>query len=206
MRYTEEQLKLFTKPLSETEKESCERALRMIKDVFKKHNFIESSSQFLNREDGISTTLLLGENLQISIFIQGSYANNTNVKSNSDIDIALELGDITKFMDVYGHLSTIFSGNIDILLVSDLLSPKTNIGSLVKKNFLNDRVLIYQKLEEAMVENLVNNPRMRDITEYNEVTQNAIKESLEKYKTEGITKSSESIDNYFERMVRENTK
>jgi len=45
-----------------------------------------------------------------------------------------------------------------------------------------------------------------DITEYNEVTQNAIKESLEKYKTEGITKSSESIDNYFERMVRENTK
>ena len=109
-------------------------------------------------------------------------------------------------MDVYGHLSTIFSGNVDILLVSDLLSPKTNIGSLVKKNFLNDRVLIYQKLEEAMVENLVNNPRMRDITEYNEVTQNAIKESLEKYKTEGITKSSESIDDYFERMVRENTK
>lgn len=54
-----------------------------------------------------------------------------------------------------------------------------------------------------MVENLNNNPRMRDITEYNEVTQNAIKESLEKYKTEGITKSSESIDNYFERMVRE---
>lgn len=57
-----------------------------------------------------------------------------------------------------------------------------------------------------MLENLDNNPRMRDITEYNEVTQNAIKESLEKYKTEGITKSSESIDNYFERMVRENTK
>ena len=57
-----------------------------------------------------------------------------------------------------------------------------------------------------MVENLENKPRMRDITEYNEVTQNAIKESLQKYKTEGITKSSESIDNYFERMVRENTK
>lgn len=139
------------------------------------------------------------------VYLFGSYARGEE-DENSDIDIALELGDITKFMDVYGHLSTIFSGNVDILLVSDLLSPKTNIGSLVKKNFLNDRVLIYQKLEEAMVENLVNNPRMRDITEYNEVTQNAIKESLEKYKMEGITKSSESIDNYFERMVRENTK
>lgn len=104
MRYTEEQLKLFTKPLSETEKESCERALRMIKDVFKKHNFIESSSQFLNREDGISTTLLLGENLQISIFIQGSYANNTNVKSNSDIDIAVVLESI--FVGNFSMLST----------------------------------------------------------------------------------------------------
>lgn len=29
-----------------------------------------------------------------------------------------------------------------------------------------------------MVENLDNNPRMRDITEYNETTQKAIKESL----------------------------
>ncbi|MCY7062912.1 hypothetical protein MK385_08975 [Streptococcus oralis] len=56
------------------------------------------------------------------------------------------------------------------------------------------------------MENFDNKVRLRDITEYNEFTQNAIKESLEKYKTEGITKSFESIDNYFERMVRENTK
>ena len=28
---------------------------------------------------------------------------------------------------------------------SDLLSPKTNIGQLVKKNFLNDREVIYEK-------------------------------------------------------------
>lgn len=56
------------------------------------------------------------------------------------------------------------------------------------------------------MENFDNEVRLRDISEYNEVTQKAIKESLEKYKTEGITKSSESIDNYFERMVRENTK
>ncbi|WP_298713344.1 nucleotidyltransferase domain-containing protein [uncultured Veillonella sp.] len=104
MRYTEEQLKLFTKPLSETEKESCERALRMIKDVFKKHNFVESSSQFLNREDGISTTLLQGENLRISLFIQGSYANNTNVKSNSDIDIAVVLE--STFVGNFSMLST----------------------------------------------------------------------------------------------------
>ena len=140
----------------------------------------------------------------LKVYLFGSYARGEE-DENSDIDIALELDDITKYMDVYESLSSVFNENVDILLVSDLLSPKTNVGSLVKKNFLNDRVLIYQKLERAMVENLDNKPRMRDITEYNEVTQNAVKESLEKYKTEGITKSSESIDNYFERMIRENT-
>lgn len=140
----------------------------------------------------------------LKVYLFGSYARGEE-DENSDIDIALELDDITKYMDVYESLSSVFNENVDILLVSDLFSPKTNIGSLVKKNFLNDRVLIYQKLERAMVENLDNKPRMRDITEYNEVTQNAVKESLEKYKTEGITKSSESIDNYFERMIRENT-
>ena len=139
------------------------------------------------------------------VYLFGSYARG-EADDKSDVDIALELEDESTYFDVYGNLLTIFHGEIDIFLVSDLLSPKTNIGLLVKKNFLNDRVLIYKKLERAMVENLENKPRMRDITEYNEVTQNAIKESLEKYKTEGITKSSESIDNYFERMVRENTK
>lgn len=139
------------------------------------------------------------------VYLFGSYARG-EADDKSDVDIALELEDESTYFDVYGNLLTIFHGEIDIFLVSDLLSPKTNIGLLVKKNFLNDRVLIYKKLERAMVENLENKPRMRDITEYNEVTQNAIKESLQKYKTEGITKSSESIDNYFERMVRENTK
>lgn len=139
------------------------------------------------------------------VYLFGSYARG-EADDKSDVDIALELEDESTYFDVYGNLLTIFHGEIDIFLVSDLLSPKTNIGLLVKKNFLNDRVLIYKELERAMVENLENKPRMRDITEYNEVTQNAIKESLQKYKTEGITKSSESIDNYFERMVRENTK
>ena len=138
------------------------------------------------------------------VYLFGSYARG-EADDKSDVDIALELEDESTYFDVYGNLLTIFHGEIDIFLVSDLLSPKTNIGLLVKKNFLNDRVLIYKKLERAMVENLENKPRMRDITEYNEVTQNAIKESLQKYKTEGITKSSESIDNYFEGMVRENT-
>lgn len=46
--------------------------------------------------------------------------------------------------------------------------------------------------------------RTRSIDEYNETTQNAFKESIEKYENKGITKCSESVDEYFERMVREN--
>lgn len=78
------------------------------------------------------------------VYLFGSYARGEE-DENSDIDIALELEDISKYMDVYGSLSSIFSRNVDILLVSDLLSPSTNIGALVKKSFLNDRILLYHK-------------------------------------------------------------
>ena len=78
------------------------------------------------------------------VYLFGSYARGEE-DENSDIDIALELEDVSKYMDVYGCLSSIFGGNVDILLISDLLSPRTNIGALVKKSFLNDRILLYHK-------------------------------------------------------------
>ena len=78
------------------------------------------------------------------IYLFGSYARG-EADEKSDVDIALELEDDSIYFDVYGRLLTIFDGNIDILLVSDLLSTKTNIGKLVKKNFLNDREVIYEK-------------------------------------------------------------
>lgn len=78
------------------------------------------------------------------VYLFGSYARGEE-DENSDMDIALDLEDVSKYMDIYGTLSSIFSGNVDILLVSDLLSPRTNFGSLVKKNFLNDRILLYHK-------------------------------------------------------------
>lgn len=76
------------------------------------------------------------------VYLFGSYARGEE-DENSDVDIALELEDVSKYMDVYGSLSSIFYEKVDILLVSDLLSPRTNIGELVKKCFLNDRILLY---------------------------------------------------------------
>lgn len=76
------------------------------------------------------------------VYLFGSYARGEE-DENSDVDIAFELDDVSKYMDVYGSLSSIFGEKVDILLVSDLLSPRTNIGELVKKSFLNDRILLY---------------------------------------------------------------
>lgn len=77
------------------------------------------------------------------VYLFGSYARG-EADENSDIDIALEIEDESRYMDIYVILSRVFNCDVDILLVNDLLNPRTNIGTLVKKNFLHDRVLIYQ--------------------------------------------------------------
>ena len=78
------------------------------------------------------------------VYLFGSYARGEE-DENSDIDIALEIRDESQYMDVSGILSRVFNCDVDILLVNDLLNPRTNIGTLVKKNFLHDRVLLYHK-------------------------------------------------------------
>ncbi|RGY85946.1 nucleotidyltransferase domain-containing protein [Streptococcus anginosus] len=77
------------------------------------------------------------------VYLFGSYARGEE-DENSDIDIVIRIEDESQYMDVYGILSRVFNCDVDILLVNDLLNPRTNIGTLVKKNFLHDRVLIYQ--------------------------------------------------------------
>ena len=96
-------------------------------------------------DDIVAKIIPIAKQYNISkVYLFGSYARGEE-DENSDIDIALELEDVSKYMDVYGSLSSIFGSNVDILLVSDLLSPRTNIGALVKKSFLNDRILLYHK-------------------------------------------------------------
>ena len=77
------------------------------------------------------------------VYLFGSYARGEE-DENSDIDIALEIEDESQYIDVYEILSSVFNSDVDILLVNDLLNPRTNIGALEKKNFLHDSVLIYK--------------------------------------------------------------
>ena len=66
-KFTEETLNGWTKPPSSTEESKVENAIRMVKEA-------------INNDDKLNTK-------SIEVFAQGSYANNTNVKLNSDIDI-----------------------------------------------------------------------------------------------------------------------
>ena len=66
VRFTEDQLISFTKPASDTEEQKLENAKKAIKTA-------------INNDSKLSQ--------KIEIFGQGSYANDTNVKNNSDIDI-----------------------------------------------------------------------------------------------------------------------
>ena len=68
------------------------------------------------------------------IYLFGSYARG-EADGKSDVDIALELEDDSIYFDVYGRLLTIFDGNIDILLVSDLLSPKNKHWEVSQEKF-----------------------------------------------------------------------
>lgn len=72
-KFTEETLTKWTKPPSDTEKSKLENAERMVREAISEDENLKSK--------------------RIEIFGQGSYANNTNVRVNSDIDINVRFQD-----------------------------------------------------------------------------------------------------------------
>ncbi len=70
MNFTEQQLINWSKPVSTSEDQKCQNAISQITAVLKE--------KFGNK---------------ISIFLQGSYRNNTNVRQNSDVDIVMRYDD-----------------------------------------------------------------------------------------------------------------
>jgi hypothetical protein len=68
----EEQLAGWTGPSSATEQDKQERTERMIREAIKEHAAFDSCD--------------------LHVYAKGSYANNTNVKTDSDVDIAVQCG------------------------------------------------------------------------------------------------------------------
>jgi predicted nucleotidyltransferase len=83
----------WRQPLSDTEEQKCRNAERMVREALKADPLLADRS--------------------IEVFLQGSYENNTNVKTESDIDICVRLMDVffTHLPD--GHNNASF-GLVDI--------------------------------------------------------------------------------------------
>lgn len=93
MKFTESMLDNYAQPLSTTEDQKCKNAIRMVIDAIKPFGFRETRSSV---EPMYSDTYAYFQELQseygtrkIKVFLQGSYANNTNVRTQSDVDIAV---------------------------------------------------------------------------------------------------------------------
>ena len=93
MKFNESTLKLYAAPLSETENQRCLQAIRLVRDALKDIGFTDNDVPVsLLYSDTYSYALEMRHNLhgrRVKLFVQGSYANNTNVRTQSDVDIAV---------------------------------------------------------------------------------------------------------------------
>lgn len=95
MKFTEEKIQSFEAPLSTTEDQKCKNAIGMIRDALKHYGFSEGTDYIRKAYDDTYAYTISMRNAttgrNVKLLIQGSYANNTNVRTESDVDIAVIL-------------------------------------------------------------------------------------------------------------------
>lgn len=93
MKFTEKQLKSYEAPLSDSEEQKCRNAIGMIRDALKILGYSEGNNSIKEEySDTYAFSLEMRSSLSnrnIKLLLQGSYANKTNVKQESDVDIAV---------------------------------------------------------------------------------------------------------------------
>lgn len=123
MRYTEAQLESFTKPISDSENQRCENMIKMVKEAIQCY-YNETRDYKMNLDN-------------YEIFLQGSYANNTNVKQNSDVDICVMYKNVFNYEMPQGYSldSSYTNSTLDYFQLRDLIKK-----ALIKK-FGSNRVV-----------------------------------------------------------------
>ena len=103
MKFTEKQLQAFAAPLSDTEADRCKNAIRMIRDAMQTIGYTDDGKEIRQFEaDTWAFALDLrtsSSGKKITLLVQGSYANNTNIRSQSDVDVAVILE--STFIPIY---------------------------------------------------------------------------------------------------------
>ena len=141
MKFTEQELKDYAQPLSETEVEKCKNAIRMVRDAMKETGFIDDFNDIQNLIADTYTfgTVLRSKNndRKVKLFLQGSFANNTNVRQESDIDIAIILESMFKPKYRIGITSSTY-GHVDS--TDSLYKFKDDVQKILEYKFGNDVV------------------------------------------------------------------
>lgn len=91
MKFTEEQLQRYAAPLSQTEEQRCKNAISMLRDAMKEIGYDDNYRDItLYEKDTLAYSLRMTKgNVDFTMLVQGSYANNTNVRTHSDVDVAI---------------------------------------------------------------------------------------------------------------------
>ena len=101
MKFKESTLKQYAAPLSETEDSKCKRAIEAIRDALSDLGYTDDQKGIAPLEsDTLSYAVSMRNKYsteRVHIFIQGSYANNTCVRNESDVDIAVVREDIYEY-------------------------------------------------------------------------------------------------------------
>ena len=101
MKFKEATLKLYAAPLSNTEDTKCKRAIEAIRDALSDLGFTDDERGIsLLESDTLSYSVSMrnkSSSEKVHIFIQGSYANNTCVRNESDVDVAIVRDDLHEY-------------------------------------------------------------------------------------------------------------
>lgn len=95
MKFTEAELERFASPISQSEADKCKNAIYMVRDAMKLVGYTDNGKDIRTFEtDTYSFVLDLNADngmKEIALLVQGSYANKTNIPSQSDVDVAVIL-------------------------------------------------------------------------------------------------------------------
>lgn len=92
MKYSKTILESYAQPISNTEKEQCEHAIDMVKDALVEYGYKISNTRKNYSSEGYAFYYELRESdysSTVTVLVQGSYANNTNIKRYSDVDVSV---------------------------------------------------------------------------------------------------------------------
>ncbi len=91
MKYNKSILEKYSEAISKTEKQQCENAIEMVKDALVNYGYKLNNIRNNYSDEGYAFYYELKDVSlnKITVVVQGSYANNTNIKRYSDVDVSV---------------------------------------------------------------------------------------------------------------------